>query len=123
LRWWDQDVWIDTSRMATIGSPVIGTTKVSALGLVCVSRAPVTMLSTPASATMKGDVMCNELTGSEAVYGLLGWLTSRDKPVTFSAKHNAAIAADLASLFCETNKLSEPRENWTDYLTHPKEND
>ncbi|RLD02266.1 MAG: hypothetical protein DRI32_08995, partial [Chloroflexi bacterium] len=61
----------------------------------------------------------DELTGSESVYGLLGWLTAREEAVTFSANHNAAIAAQLAKQFCEENKLEEPRDDWTSRLTHP----
>lgn len=61
----------------------------------------------------------DKLTGSEAVYGLLGWLTSREGPVTFSGEHDAAIAAELADQFCKTNNLAEPRENWGKNLIHP----
>lgn len=61
-----------------------------------------------------------ELKGSEAVYGLLSWLTCRDKVVTLSAKHDAAVAAEVAKEFCEVNKLPEPRSGWTNNLTHPK---
>ena len=64
--------------------------------------------------------MNNELSASEAVYGLLAWLITRETPVTFGGKHDAAIAADLAAKFCETNDLEEPRDNWTDYLIHPE---
>ncbi len=60
------------------------------------------------------------LSASEAVYGLLGWLTCRDEPVTFSAKHNACIAADLAAKFCKANNLSEPKGDWSTHLIHPK---
>ncbi len=63
-----------------------------------------------------------EMLASEALYGFVGWLTSREEPVTFSEKHDAAPAADLVAQFCITNKLREPRENWTKNLTHPKEN-
>jgi len=61
-----------------------------------------------------------ELKGSEAVYGLLSWLTCRDKAVTLSAKHDAAVAAELAKEFCEANELPKPRHGWEVNLTHPK---
>lgn len=61
------------------------------------------------------------LSGSEAVYGFLAWLMCRDTSVTFSAVHNATEAAKLAEEFCEVNSLPDPRENWTKYLTRPKE--
>ena len=52
-----------------------------------------------------------EMTGSEAIYGLCAWLTT---------KKEAAPIAELVKEFCETNKLIDPRDNWTDYLTYPK---
>lgn len=60
-----------------------------------------------------------ELKGSEAVYGLLSWLTVRNEVVIFSAKHDAAIAANLAKEFCEANNLPDPRDGWQNNLTHP----
>jgi hypothetical protein len=63
--------------------------------------------------------MSNELTASEAVYGLLGWLTSRNERVVLSGRDDASIAVDLAKSFCEANNLGEPREGWHHLLTHP----
>lgn len=54
----------------------------------------------------------DQMTASEAVYGLLAWLTTRDEAVTLSAKHDSAVAADLAAKFCEANDLPDPREHW-----------
>ena len=51
-------------------------------------------------------------TQAEIVYLLMGWLTAREEPVTLSAQHNAAPAADLAKEFCELWNLGEPREEW-----------
>ena len=63
------------------------------------------------------------LSASEAIYGLLGWLTSRDKTVTFSAKHNASIAAELADEFCTANNLTFPRDDFHTNLIHPASDD
>jgi hypothetical protein len=60
-----------------------------------------------------------ELSGSEAVFGFLGWLTTRKVPVTFSAKHDASEAANLAKEFCDANRLEEPKEGWEKELAHP----
>ena len=60
-----------------------------------------------------------EMTGSEAIYGLCAWLITRKEKVVLSSKHNAAPIAKLIKEFCEINKLIDPRDNWTDYLTHP----
>jgi hypothetical protein len=61
----------------------------------------------------------NRLTPAESVYGFAGWLTSRDEAVTISAKHNAAIIADLVNQFCFENGLEPPRDGWTKRLIHP----
>ncbi len=61
-----------------------------------------------------------EMTGSEAIFGFCAWLTGRKEKTVMSAKHNSATIVDLIKEFCETNKLPDPRDEWTDYLTHPK---
>lgn len=63
----------------------------------------------------------NYISASEALFGFVGWLTSRDQAVTFSGHHNAGVAADLVALFCEVNDLAEPRDHWEKNLVHPKE--
>ncbi len=63
------------------------------------------------------DVM--QLSGSEALFGFMGWLTSRDKPVTASATHDAAVWADLVGEYIKANGLSEPRSEWHLLLTQP----
>ena len=63
----------------------------------------------------------DELSGSEALFGFCGWLTTRDKPTTMSSHDDAGRIYDLIGTFCDTNKLSEPRDDWDKRLTHPKE--
>ncbi len=63
--------------------------------------------------------MENEMTGSEVLFGFMGWLTTREQEETFSAHHDAASAAALVAEFCKVNKLTAPREDWTDRLFHP----
>lgn len=58
------------------------------------------------------------LSASEALYGFVGWLTSRSEPVTMSDKDNAACAVDLVDEFCKANNLPEPRDGWSDLLVH-----
>jgi len=62
-----------------------------------------------------------ELSGSEAVYGVLAFLTCLKEPITFGAVHDASIGAEIADAFCKSNGLVEPRDNWTDFLTHPEQ--
>lgn len=42
----------------------------------------------------------------------MGWLTQRDRPVILSAKHNAAVVAELTNAFITHQGLADPRENW-----------
>lgn len=70
-------------------------------------------------AAAKSENAQDKISASEALYGFMGWLTSRDEAVTFSGHHNAAVAADLVALFCEVNDLPEPRRDWG--VVRPKE--
>ncbi len=60
-----------------------------------------------------------EMTGSEAVFGFCAWLTTRKEKTVMSSKNNCAKIADLIKEFCEVNKLNDPRDEWTNFLTHP----
>ena len=63
-----------------------------------------------------------ELSAGEAVFGFVGWLTSR-KEVSgpFSAKHDAISAAALIKKFCDANDLEFPDEGWKTRLKYPIE--
>jgi len=61
----------------------------------------------------------NELSASEALFGFMGWLTTRPDVSIFSSSHNAAPAANLIKDFCRVNNLSEPEENWDRRLQRP----
>jgi len=63
----------------------------------------------------------DKISASEALFGFMGWLTTRDKAVTFSGHHNAGVAAELVASFCEVNNLAEPRREWDKHLVHPSE--
>lgn len=65
--------------------------------------------------------MKNELSGSEAVYGFCAWLTTRKEKTVMSSSDECGCIAELVKEFCEVNKLTEPRDLWSDLLTHPKE--
>lgn len=60
------------------------------------------------------------ITPADAVYGLLAWLSGRDEAVTLSARHGAAIAADLAKAFCEANGLQAFSADYPDNLKYPE---
>jgi len=60
-----------------------------------------------------------ELSGSEAIYGFCGWLTTRKKVTKMSSVHDAGVIADLVVEFCKVNNLQEPRDKWIDNLIHP----
>ena len=66
----------------------------------------------------------SEMLASEALYGFAGWLTSFREPVTFSQKHDAAIAADLVAEFCKANHLSDLRDGvWPENFIWPDTRD
>ena len=64
----------------------------------------------------KKDVM----TGSEAIYGFCAWLTTRKAKTVMSSADDCAGIARLVAKFVITNHLPPPRDNWTDYLKHPR---
>ena len=57
-----------------------------------------------------------EVSASEALFGFCGWITSRDESVIASAKHDAAVWADLIRRYCDAQGFSKPREDWTKNL-------
>ena len=69
------------------------------------------------------DVM--QLSGSEAVFGFSAWLTTADKfsnalnNPCYGPTQDASPWADLAAEFCSANNLAQPREEWSELLTHP----
>jgi len=67
--------------------------------------------------------MEDKLTGSEAIFGFCGWLTTRKEKTIMSTSDDAAPIVELISKFCKENKLSDPRENWEKNLSHPKEHE
>src|SRR5258706_11991637 len=56
-------------------------------------------------AALRSQPAADEMSASEALYGFGGWLTGRHASVTFSARDNAAPAAELVAEFCKTNHL------------------
>jgi hypothetical protein len=41
-----------------------------------------------------------------------GWLTGRDEPVTFSARHDASLVAELVEQFCKSQGYADPPDGW-----------
>lgn len=60
-----------------------------------------------------------QLSGSEAVFGLLAWLTTRDETTVLGPSQDVDVT--IVERFIEANGLTEPREAWHELLTHPKE--
>ena len=59
---------------------------------------------------------------TEAVYGFVAWLTTRQTPVTMSRAHDSAEPAELLKRFCETNKLDSVRDGiYLDNIAFPSE--
>lgn len=76
--------------------------------------------------SMMGAPEVMQLSGSEAVYGFVAWLTTSDdfenilKNPPFGPTQDAAPWAELVNQFCIINQLAEPREEWNMLLTHPE---
>lgn len=62
-----------------------------------------------------------ELSGSEAVFGFVSWLTTRLTTTKMGSTVDCGALVDLIKQFCETNELSPPRDRYSDYLKHPVE--
>lgn len=62
----------------------------------------------------------SELSGSEALFGFCGWLTTQDDKTVMSAKDDAAAIVPKISAFIDANKLKPPRDGWDKKLKHPK---
>ena len=63
--------------------------------------------------------MTDKMIASEALYGFCGWLTSREEKTVMAANEDAAPIANLVAAFCKENKLSDPKDGWSDNLIHP----
>ena len=61
-----------------------------------------------------------EMTGSEALFGFCAWLTTREEKTVMSANDDAANIVEKIKMFCDANKLTEARDDYTDRLTHPE---
>ena len=63
--------------------------------------------------------MNKELNAAEAVYGFVGWLTTRKERTVMSAKDDCAPIAELVKRFCTENNLPEVSDQWPSNLIHP----
>ena len=62
------------------------------------------------------------MSASEALFGFMGWLTTRDGTLEIGAFHaTSGEVVNLIVSFCETNGLEEPRDGWEEHLVHPEE--
>ncbi len=63
----------------------------------------------------------DELNASEALFGFMGWLTTRETVLSVGSHHECASAADAVKAFCDANNLAKPREGWEKNFVHPEE--
>ena len=63
----------------------------------------------------------DKLNASEALYAFGAWLTTRDESITMSGHDDAAPVAEVISLFCEENNLSDPRPGWEKNISFPEQ--
>lgn len=65
----------------------------------------------------------DRLSASEALYGFAGWLTTVPEQTIMSSTDDVRDIPEKIALFCKVNGLVEPREGWSDLLTHPQGDD
>lgn len=53
----------------------------------------------------------SELKASEALFGFVGWLTTREEVTQMGGRHNCARIADLVQEFCVANGLQSCGQN------------
>jgi hypothetical protein len=70
------------------------------------------MLNTEANSKRK-------LSGSEALYGFCGWLTTRPVITKMGDTEECGGIPDLIEEFCKVNDLPPPENNWNEVLKHP----
>lgn len=61
----------------------------------------------------------DKLSASEAIYGFVSWMTTRDEKLSIGADSDCAPFPSLIEEFCEANKLSPVGEDWPMNLIHP----
>jgi hypothetical protein len=64
-----------------------------------------------------------QLSPSEALFGFVAWLTTRNEPTIMSRHDEASGPADRIRAFCEANNLEEPRAGWEKTFVFPKVDD
>lgn len=58
----------------------------------------------------------DKLSAAEAVFGIMGYLTSQPRAFVFSENHCATHGAEIAGAFCEANGLASPRSDFGQHL-------
>jgi len=61
------------------------------------------------------------LSGSEALFGFCGWLTTREEETIMSSSNDCSPVVDLISRFCAENSLREPGEFYNQNLSFPSD--
>lgn len=52
---------------------------------------------------------------TEAIYSFIGFLSTREKPLIFSSKHDCAPIAQVAAEFVKVNRMPATRPDWPKY--------
>lgn len=63
--------------------------------------------------------LVEELSASESIFGLMGWLTSRKKRISLSSTDDASEAAEVIDKWSKANNLKPPRKDWHMKIVHP----
>lgn len=65
------------------------------------------------------DTSYDSLIASEALFGFIGWMTTREEELTIGARHDAAEWAMLVDDYVTSNNLTNPRDGWENNLRTP----
>jgi len=60
-----------------------------------------------------------ELNATEAIYGFVAWLSSREDATYISANHEVSSCINLIERFKKINNLPDISKQWPNNLTHP----
>ncbi len=59
--------------------------------------------------------MTDEVSASEALYGFVGWLTTRKEAFTLSSTHDVFPACAAVAEYCKVQGFADPQEGWGPY--------
>ena len=63
----------------------------------------------------------SEMSATDALYGIMAWLTCRNETLELGAKHTCPPAVEVITKFIDANGLEGPSKAYPDNIKFPKE--